>query len=115
MRTTSSRNRRSARNRPADGFLFEPPVGGRDDPHVNAARDVLPDPADLAVLEHAQQLGLGARRQLADFVEEQRPAVRILEEAGALAYRARERAARVTEELRLEQIVGQRGAVERVG
>ena len=94
-------------------FLVEPAVGRRDDPHVDAARHVLADAPDLAVLQHAQQLGLRARRQLADLVEEQRAAVRLLEEPGALAHRAGERAARVAEELRLEQVVGERRAVDR--
>ena len=94
-------------------FLVEPAVGGRDDARVDAARHVLADPADFAFLQHAQQLGLRARRELADLVEKQRAAVRFLEQAGALAHRAGERAARVAEELRFEQVVGERGAVDR--
>ena len=46
-----------------------------------------PDAPDFAFLQHAQQLGLRARRQLADLVEEERAAVRLLEQAR----RARER------------------------
>ena len=56
-------------------------VGRRHDAHVDASRDILADAAQLAVLDHAQHLGLRARRQLADFVEEQRAAVRFLEHA----------------------------------
>ena len=111
MRMTSSRKRRSARNRPGR-LVFEAAVGRGDDPRVDAARQVLADPPDLAVLEHAQQLGLGARRQLADLVEEQRAAVRLLEQPGALGDRAGERAAGVAEQLRLDQLVGERRAVE---
>ena len=44
----------------------------RDQPHVDRPRRVFADPPNLALLEHAQQLGLRARRQLADFVEKQR-------------------------------------------
>ena len=51
-------------------FLLEPPVGGRHDPDVDPPRHVLADPPDLAVLEHTQQLGLRARRQFTDLVEE---------------------------------------------
>ena len=47
-------------------------------------RDVLPDPPDLALLNRAQQLGLCARRQLADFVEEQCARMRLLEHARAV-------------------------------
>ena len=39
-------------------------VGGRHDPQVEPLGAVLAEPADLAVLEHAEQLRLGARRQL---------------------------------------------------
>ncbi len=44
------------------------------------------EPLELAELEHAQELGLRGQRQLADFVEEQRAALRQLEPA--LACRA---------------------------
>jgi hypothetical protein len=43
------------------------------------------DPLELSLLEHAQRLGLEARRNLADFVEQEGPAARELETAGALA------------------------------
>jgi hypothetical protein len=43
------------------------------------------DPLELSLLEHAQRLGLEARRNLADFVEQEGPAARELEMAGALA------------------------------
>ena len=39
-------------------LLLEVPVRGRDDPHVHLDRVVGPDADDLAVLQHAQQLGL---------------------------------------------------------
>src|SRR6185295_6184490 len=46
-----------------------------------------------------QQLGLEVEREIAHLVEEERPAVRLLEDAGARRDRARERSARVAEEL----------------
>ncbi len=61
-------------------FLVEPAVRRRHDARVDAARHVLADAPDLPVLQHAQQLGLRARRQLADLVEEERAAVGLLEE-----------------------------------
>ena len=113
MRTTSRRNRRSARNRFGRDLLVEPAIGGRDDAGVDAARHVLADAPHFPILQHAQQLGLRARRQLADLVEEHRAAIGFLEEPGALADRPGERAARVAEELRLEQVVGEGRAVDR--
>jgi hypothetical protein len=53
----------------------------------------------------AQQLGLRAAGQLAHLVEEQRSAIGFLEQPGALGHRARERAARVSEELRFDELV----------
>ena len=53
--------------------------------HANVDPDRL-DPADafkLALLQHAQQCGLGARRQFDDLVKEQGSAVRALEPARA--------------------------------
>ncbi len=69
------------------------------------------DAADLALLEHAQEPELHRRRHLADLVEEDRAAVRLLEEALALAGGAGEGAARVAEQLGLEQRLGERAAV----
>ncbi len=57
---------------PGLDLVGEHAIGGGDEPHVDAARLGLADAAHLAVLEHAQQLGLRAQRQLPDFVEEQR-------------------------------------------
>ena len=63
------------------------------------------DPLHLAVLHRAQQLGLHRQRQFAGFVEEQRAAVGVLEEADLGVGRAGERAAHVAEQLALEQRV----------
>ena len=50
---------------------------------------VAADRPDLAVLEHAQQLALEAEAHVADLVEEERAAVRLLEEAALRDVRAR--------------------------
>jgi hypothetical protein len=63
------------------------------------------------VLEDAQQLRLDRERRLADLVEEDGAAARVLEEAAAIAFGAGERAADVPEELALEERVRDRGAV----
>src|SRR6185436_16671026 len=70
------------------------------------------DAAELALLQKAQQLRLRAERHLADLVEEQRPAVRGLDQPRAIAIGAGERAAHVSEELALDQVLRQRRAVD---
>src|SRR5581483_3745659 len=67
---------------------------------------------DLVLLEDAEQLRLEPELHLADLVEEDRAAVRELELADLPADRARERAALVAEELALEEVARQRGAVD---
>jgi hypothetical protein len=66
------------------------------------------DALELALLQHAQQLGLQVERHLADLVEEQRAAVGELERAGARGDGAGERALLVAEQLALEQVLGAR-------
>jgi hypothetical protein len=75
--------------------------------------NVLPDAPDLAFLDGAQQLGLRPRGQFADLVEKQRAGVRVLEHTPSFAHCACERAARVTEQLRFDQVFRQRRAVQR--
>ncbi len=79
----------------------EPPhAGGAERPH-------------LAVLHDAQELRLERGHEVLDLVEEERAAVGELQHAGALLYRAGERAARVPEELALGERLGDGGAVDR--
>ena len=70
------------------------------------------DPLELALLQHAQQLGLERRRDLADLVEEQRAAVGQLEAALAGVDGAGEGALLVAEQLGLQQRLRQRRAVD---
>ena len=85
----------------------------RDDAHVDRDRLASADSLDGSLLQHAEQLGLRARRQVANLVEKQRAAVGLLEAADAPGVGAGERAALVAEELALEQRLGDRGAVDR--
>ena len=64
------------------------------------------------LLEHLQQLRLHLQIHVADLVEKQRASVRDLEEALLRRDRAGERAALVAEQLRLEQLLRQPGAVQ---
>jgi hypothetical protein len=83
--------------------LLEVAVGGADQPHVDLHRLAAADAFELALLQHAQQLGLEGRRDVADLVEEQRAAVRHLEAALAVAHGAGEGALLVAEEFALQQ------------
>ena len=67
----------------------------------------------VALLQGAQDLGLHGERHVADLVQEQRAARRVAEGAGALGRGAGEGAAGVAEQLALEQVGGDRGAVDR--
>src|SRR3989475_895322 len=70
------------------------------------------EPAYDALLQHAQELGLEVLRHLDDLVEEQRAVVGFLEQAHLVGGGAGEGALRVAEQLRLDQVLGQRRAVD---
>ena len=67
---------------------------------------------ELAVLQNLQQLGLQRGRHLADFVEQQRALVAQLELAGLGFVGAGEGAGLVAEELALQQLAGNGGAID---
>ena len=87
-------------------------VGGRHDPDVHLDGLDAAEPHELALLHHAQELGLGLEGDVADLVEEQRALVRQLEEALLGVDRPGEGALHVAEEVRLEQVVGQAARVD---
>ena len=91
---------------------FQVAVGGGDDPHVHPQGLAAAEPLQLAFLQHPQQLGLKLRRNIADLVQEQSAAVGLLEAALALVDRAGERPLLVPEQLRFQQVVRQRRAVQ---
>ena len=67
-----------------------------------------------AVLQHAQQPRLEQQRHIADLVEEQRAALGLADAPrGALLARAGEGAALIAEQLRFDQVLRQRSAVDR--
>src|SRR5262245_22003096 len=88
-------------------------VGRGDQAKVGPHETRAAEPPELALLEHAQQLGLRVERQVPDLVEKEGGAVGLLEDAGALGVCARERAALVTEELALDRTGRDRVAVTR--
>ena len=93
-------------------LLLEILVGRGDDPDVHLDRPRRSEPLDLPLLEHAQHLGLRLRAHVADLVEEDRSLVRLLELADLLFGGASERALLVAEELGLDQLLRDRGAVD---
>src|SRR5712692_2788003 len=91
--------------------LAQVAMGGGDDAHVDAHRRSPAEPLHLALLEDAEKLRLQFERQLADLVEEQRPALGLLEAADAARGRAGEGALLRPEQLALEELGGYRGAI----
>ncbi len=87
-------------------------IGGRDNSRIDAARGVAAHSFDGQILDGAQQLGLRRQRKVRDLVEEQGAAVGVLELA-APAFHAGRGPFFDAEELRLEQRVDQRRAVDR--
>ena len=76
---------------PGQNFSAEIAIRGRDQVHVDLFHFRRPDLLNLAVLDHAQQLGLHRHRSLADLIEKDRASVRVLEKAWPGVGRSRER------------------------
>ena len=90
-------------------------VGGGDDLARKAPVTRVAESLEAPRLEHAQQLHLDGRVELADLVEEHRAQRRAdLQPAGAVLHGARERAAAVAEQLRLDQRRRERRGVQGV-
>ncbi len=87
-------------------------MGGGDDPYVDLAVVVLADPADLALLDGAQQPYLQSRGGLADLVQEEGAPVCGFEQARPVAGRVGESAFFVAEEFAFEEMFGQGPAVD---
>ncbi len=93
--------------------LVEIDVGRGDETQVGLDRLHAADALDLAFLDRAQQLGLQLVAKIADLVEEQRAAGGELELADLLPDRAGERPFLVSEERALDQLLRNRGEVDR--
>src|SRR5882672_5098760 len=94
-------------------LAFQVAIRGGDDANVDAFCMSRTDRAYLSLLQDPQELRLQRQWRLRDLVEEEGTAVRELEEAAAIVRRAGERALLVTEQLALEQVLRQGGAVLR--
>src|SRR5687767_5768839 len=72
---------------------FQVLMRGGDHAHVRLDRLVAADAIETPVRQHSQKAGLQLLRHVADFVEEERPALGLFEAAAPHALRAGERAA----------------------
>src|SRR5262249_41820655 len=88
-------------------------VRSRDDAHVDWLCRVAADSPNAPRLDGTQELRLHRERPLTDLVEEQRPAVRLFEDAFPVRDRSAEGAPHVAEELALEEVLGNGTAIDR--
>ena len=95
--------------RPRRGL--EVAAGRGDHLDVDATLRGRTDPSDGLLLDHLQELRLERGGDVPDLVEQDGAAVRRLEQARPRRLGVGERALLVAEELRLDQVLGQRGAV----
>src|SRR6185312_3729499 len=93
-------------------FLAQILLGRGDDADVDIDGAIAADATDLALLEHAQELGLQIERELAELVEEDGAPVRRFEGDLPRGGRAGERALLVAEQLRLDERARDRAAVD---
>jgi len=93
-------------------FAHQVAVGGGDQPEADLSDPVFSHPPVFLFLEDAEQLGLDCRRQVADLVEEQRAAIGLLQQSPPIGPGAGESAAHVAEQLALQEVAGDSGAVQ---
>src|SRR5215471_446205 len=92
--------------------LVQIAIGSDDHANVGADDARAAETLELALLQDAQQLGLGRQRQLGDLVEEQHATSGQLDLPRLRLLCARESPALESEELRLDQLIRQRRAVD---
>src|SRR5262249_49434137 len=86
-------------------------VGRGDDANIDRNGATASDSFELAFLKDAEQHNLRLDRNLADFVEEDRPHVRQFKAAAALLHCSRERSFLMAKEFRGNKRRGNRGAI----
>ncbi len=86
-------------------------IGRRDDAYVNLLLGIATDPLETPIFDNPQQLLLDGERGLGDLVEKKRAAIGELEAREPPPHRPGEGARLMTEELAVEQALGERGAV----
>ena len=93
--------------------LLQVAVGRGDRPHVGPDGLAAADPHELLLLQDPQDLGLRPQGHVADLVQEERAAIALLELADPPAVGPGEGAPLVAEQLALEEVLRDRGAVQR--
>jgi hypothetical protein len=91
--------------------LTKVPVRRSDDPNVDAPQLARPYPEHFALLERPENLRLMLESHVPHLVEEERAAMCLLKEPGPRLVRPCEGAALVAEQLRLQELPGDRCAV----
>ena len=98
---------------PCRDARLQVPVGGGHHAHVDVKRAGSSDALEAPFFERPENLRLEGERQVADLIQEQRSAVRHLEAARFALRGAGEGPFLVTEQLGLEQGLGNRRAIDR--
>src|SRR5215469_15084501 len=93
-------------------FARQVPMGRRDDADVNTKTLQRSDRPILAFLNHAQELHLKIKRQVSDFIEESRSAIRQFDETLLRFGGAGKCVPRVSEQFALHQRTDQGAAVD---
>ena len=88
-------------------------IGSGDDTYIGFQRLRAAEPLELALLEEAEKLRLDDEAHLTDLVEKERAAGRLLDPPRLRLEGAREGALLEAEELGLEEVLGQRRAIDR--
>ena len=88
-------------------------ISGGNAAEIDLDNLIAADARDLALLQHAQQIGLRLQADVADFVEKYRAAFGDFKFSLLAILRPGERAFFVTEEFAFEQRLGERAAVNR--
>ena len=91
--------------------ILQVAISGRDHAYVHLYRVAAADSFKLTFFKHAQELGLQVQRQLADFIEKERAAIRDLKTPAAFRVGSGERAALVAEQFALDERPRQRRTV----
>ena len=94
-------------------FVLERLIGGGNDARVHANGAALSDTLEFAFLQDAQQLHLHGRARVGDLVQQDRAALCLLEHAFVIGDGPREGSTGVPEQLRLQERLGKRTAVDR--